>query len=560
MYMNWGRVSGAAAPPNPPVEKAAGQSAVSAPAAGDKDAEIAELKRKLAEAEAAKTGALAPSAAPNTAAVPAAAGPVAAQATDNTALQPLDQSNLVTKSADGALIVAAKDGSGIDGVKLSKHDLQMGSPSIAVAPDGTVHVVFNEINGTTLAHAIYHCSSSDGGKTWTEPKNLTEELPGPGIDVGHCQVLADSQNRVYVIWRAGLRENWPVSIDPAGDRSDLWFRELEGGKWSKAKIFNEPVATATNDAPRSFFGAVDAAGRVQIIWNVQPDKWHPELIINGQHQPGVGVGLVFQCNLDGATSSKPHEVFLPVIGGMDKGARSSPSCDDLDTLNGYFDSAGAAHFVASVAGTMYGVNPHRPDYELMENGKTVQTIKLPELSYHAARDIPTLLVDAKGKRHLIAMYLGGEHPNIRDYPLGTDDEPTVIRAAVGLKGVIDGFQAYQGPGGRMAVLMQMNDTGERHTGDNFVSISTGDGKWSTPVNITNNVGRKTFHSTQTSSESNVAELTSCIAGAGAIAFDRDGHLLVVAVKGEYKMVAATAFGVNTAGADVVKPTLRFLKF
>jgi hypothetical protein len=32
------------------------------------------------------------------------------------------------------------------------------------------------------------------------------------------------------------------------------------------------------------------------------------------------------------------------------------------------------------------------------------------------------------------------------------------------------------------------------------------------------------------------------------------------VKGEYTIVLATAFGVNTAGGDTITPTLRFLKF
>jgi len=51
-------------------------------------------------------------------------------------------------------------------------------------------------------------------------------------------------------------------------------------------------------------------------------------------------------------------------------------------------------------------------------------------------------------------------------------------------------------------------------------------------------GRKTFHNTGTSSESNIAVATSCVPGPGTAAFDRDGHLLLVMVKGEYKMVLA----------------------
>jgi hypothetical protein len=490
-----------------------------------------------------------------------ASGSRAQPAPINVPLRPLDQSDLVVKAADGTPIVANKNGSGIDGLKLSQHDVAIGSPSMAVAPDGTIHVAFVESHRTTHALAVYHRSSADGGKTWTEAKNLSEDMPG--IDVGRCQVLADARSRVYVIWRAAINENWAgtVTTDPSGCRSNLWFRELEGGKWSKGKPVSELCTQETQqDSARSFFAAVDAAGRAQVIWNVLPDKWHPELTSNHTHFPGVGNGLVFQSTLDGATAGNPREVFLPVIGTVGKGGWAQPSCDDLDTLNGYFDSAGTAHFVASVTGTMYGANPHPPDYELMENGKTGQIIKLPELSFHAARDIPTLLLDAKGKRHVIALYLGGEHPNIRDYLLESEDEPTVIRAAVGLNGGIDGFQAYQGPGGRMVAIMQMNDTGERGSSDSFVSMSTGDGKWSVPVNVTNNAGRKTYVSKDTSARSQISQETGCQPGPGTVAFDRDGHLLLLSIMQEYGIVHSTAFGVNLAGGGHITPTLRFLKF
>ena len=543
LVLNWGRSSGgvAAAPAPPPPAQAAEQPGGPAPAAGDKDAEIAALKRRLAEMEAGK----APAATPEVAAAPATMVP--AFAPTNIPLRPLDQSALVVKAADGTPIVANKNGSGIDGIKLSQHDVAISSPSMAVAPDGTIHVAFVEQHRTTFANAIYHRSSSDGGKTWTEAKNLSEDMPN--IDVARSQLLVDARDRVYVLWGTPL--------GGVAGRSNLWFRELEGGKWSKAKPISE---NPQENAARSCFAAVDAAGRAQVIWNVDPDERHPELMPNHQHLAGVGDGLVLQSTLDGATAGNPREVFLPVTGTVGKGGWATPSSDALDTLNGYFDSAGVAHFVAAVTGTMYGANPHPPDYELIENGKTGQIIKLPELSFHAGKDIPTLLVDAKDKRHLIALYLAGEHPNVRDYLLGSDDEPTVIRAAGGLNGTIDGFQACQGPGGRMVAIMQMNDTGERGGGDNFVSISTGDGKWSVPVNVTNNAGRKTYVSKDTSVASQVSRETGCQPGPGVVAFDRDGHLLLLSIKQEYGIVHSTALGVNLAGGGHITPTLRFLKF
>src|SRR5580704_11098595 len=83
------------------------------PGGSNSDAEIAQLKRRLAELEAAKAPAGAPAVA-------------VAQAPDNTPLRPLEQSELVIKGADGAPIVANKDGSGLDGIKLSQHDMLIG--------------------------------------------------------------------------------------------------------------------------------------------------------------------------------------------------------------------------------------------------------------------------------------------------------------------------------------------------------------------------------------------------------------------------------------------------
>jgi hypothetical protein len=474
-------------------------------------------------------------------------------------LRPLEGSELVVKGADGGLIVAKKDGSGIDGLKLSQHDRLIASPSIAVGSDGTIHVAFLEQHRTTYVNAIYHRSSSDGGKTWTEAKNLTED--SLNMDVGRCQVLVDKQNRVYVIWRAAVQGSFQVGSDLGGSPSSLWFRTLDGGKWSKAKPISEPGTgnTKYTDAAYSFFAAVDDAGRVQVVWNVVPDKWHAELLTANGHSNGVGDGLVMQSTLDGANASLPREVFLPVV-TPPANAWAVPSCDGLDTLNGYVDAEGAAHFIALAAMPMYGAPPHPARYELIENGKAGESIQLPELSFHAAKDIPTLLLDAKGKRHVIALYLAGEHPNIRDYQLGSDDEPTVIRAAAGLNAIIDGFQAYQGPGGRMVAVMQMNDTGERSTDENYVSISTGDGKWSVPVNVSNNAGRKTYISRDTSAQSQISQETGCQPGPGAAAFDGDGHLLLVVIKQEFAITHSVAFGVNLAGGGSITPTLRFLRF
>src|ERR1041385_2867853 len=221
---------------------------------------------------------------------------------------PLNKSSIVVNNA-----VIQKDGKPVDGLKLSQHDKDVGSPSIAVAPDGTIHVAFVEQHHTTFAYAVYHRSSNDGGKTWSEAKNLTEDMPGFGV--GRCYMLADARNRAYVIWRAGIKEGFLADIDPRGGHPcNLWYRTLEGGKWTKAGMINEPAdVERQTDASLAYFAALDGSGRAQVIWNVPPDKWHPELMrVSGTrraHSSGVANGLVFQATLDGAAVSKPLEIF-----------------------------------------------------------------------------------------------------------------------------------------------------------------------------------------------------------------------------------------------------------
>lgn len=502
-----------------------------------------------APAPVATAAAPAPAPAPAAAAVPPAV---------KVPERPLSASPIVVKNA-----VGEKNGKPIDPIKLSQHDSAIYSPSITVAPNGVIHIAFVEQHKTTFALATYHRSSSDGGKTWTDAKNLSEDMPQ--INVGRCYVIADAQNRVYVIWRAGLAPNFGASPDPGGaSQSNIVYRVLENGRWSKIKPVNPPGSKDTqDDGALSYFATIDAAGRAQVLWNALPNKWHPELThVSGTYRQslsGVGAGLVFQSTLDGATASAPREAFLTPLLGMNPPNTYDMHCDGLDAINGYVDAQGEPHFVGAVKRSYdYSLNG-KSRYQLFENGQVGPYIDLPELSFHAWRDIPTLLVDAAGRRHVLVLYPAGERPSIRDYLIGTDDDPEIIRSAASVKGTVDGFQAYQGPNGRMIALMQMNDSGERANGETYVSVSTGNG-WSTPINVTNNEGRQSFASKQTSVASNISIGKSYYPGPAAAAFDHDGHLLLLMINNEYGLFSSSAFGVTLAGGSSSTPTLQFLRF
>ena len=523
-------------------------------------------------AKAGKTEATPPKAPPPATVQPAAPAnaPVAqapAAPLRDIPLQPLEKSELVRKGADGSLGVEGKNGKPVDGIKLSTHDREEGSPGIAVAPDGSIHVVFNEMHGPPYQTAVYHRSSTDGGRTWSDAKNLSEDQAD--LHVGRCLIVADRADRVYVIWRSGLGRNFQAPIDPfAGGHCNLVYRVLQGGKWSRIIPIHPPGSTEDqNDGSIDFYAGLDPAGRVQVAWNTTPNKWHDELVDIRQGTGkvyrfqfnGVGNGLVMQSTLDGATATPPHEAMLTPVTGTKADVNNRPSCDGLSTLNGHFDAAGNPVFVARVTSTVKEDLRTKFRYQLFEGGKPGIFVDLPDLSFHRWRDIPTLLVDAAGRRHLIVLYPAGERPSVRDYALGNEDEPVIIRRTAGPKATLDGMQAYQGPGGRMVVVMQMNDSGESGEGDNFVSISTGDGRWSAPVNVTNNAGRRRWSATNISAVQNVATSTTCYAGPAAAAFDTQGHLLLLMVNNERGIFGSQAGLIRLVGSSST-PTMRFLRF
>lgn len=474
---------------------------------------------------------------------------------------PLEASPIVNNNANGMPAVAEKTGKPVEGLKLSRHDMKIDSPSIAVAPDGTIHVAFVEQHATTFEQAVYHRSSSDGGKTWSEAKNLSEIMPG--YKVGNCQVAIDGSGRVYVIWRTGVAEGYPVDMDPhsAGAWNNLVYRVLADGKWSGKAIPAHPAGTVEfqrDSGSTSWFVSTDPAARVHVVWNMMPRQLYTFTVNFGKtierHDNGLGAGRVMETVLNGQDPGIPHEIYMAKVGdypGYGKG------CDNFDTISGYVDAAGQTHFIAKVTNIQVQHRANR--IHLIENGTQTPAMELPGKIGDTWVYPPKLLLDAKGRRHIIAMYLAGERPNVQDYLVGSDDEPTVIRATKEVRDKLHGFQAYQGPNGRMVAIMEMNDTGKDTDDEHYLSTSDG-GKWSARVNVTNNTGRESSFSRQTSTASHVASYTYWYPGPAATAYDREGHLLLIHVSNKRSAMESVALGWTLGSGSTVTPNLLFLRF
>jgi len=171
---------------------------------------------------------------------------------------------------------------------------------------------------------------------------------------------------------------------------------------------------------------------------------------------------------------------------------------------------------------------------------------------------PKLLVDAKGNQHIIAFYNAGEHPAFRDYVVGSDEDPTVILTAKP-PGTCLGFQAYQGAGGHMAVVMQTTERGYSDSGDSWVAMSDGS-DWSPAVCVTANAARASYVASQKGGNLLVGTGDHYGPGPGAVAFDKEGHLLLALVNVKTGEFGLNAGGVTFAGGSTDSPMLFFYKF
>jgi hypothetical protein len=470
-------------------------------------------------------------------------------------IRPLQNSDIVSRGADGQLAVMKKNGTPINGLKLSQYDALIDSPNIAVGSDGVIHVAFIERQAASpFTLFVYHRQSADGGKSWSEPENLSEDMPN--IAVAGCRLLVDSRNRVYVIWRSGLG-----NYLPAGDGANvnLVYRVLNQGKWSKIIPIHPPGSTAAQNVGALFsFAVIDGAGNAQVVWNACPNTFLPELTVNGMGLAGVGNGLVFQASLDGSSPTPPKQVYMTPVTTNSSLGDYGKMCDDLGDLDGYFDAAGALHFIA-IDRAVRGGNNDSP-IDLIENGKQTPVVNLPSPYMETWVNPPKLLLDAQGRRHIIAFYHAGEHPSFRDYLVGSDDAPTVILTPKGASATCMGFQAYQGPGGEMAVVMQTTEAGFNDSGDSWISTSDGSTAWSQPVCVTGNAARANYVAKNTGSVLTVGTGDHYGPGPGAIAFDKDGHLLLALVNVKTGSFGLSAGGVLYSGGSVAAPMLFFYKF
>ena len=118
------------------------------------------------------------------------------------------------------------------------------APQIAVDPSGGINVVWED---STSPNDIFFSRSSDGGATFSTPKNISNNPAG----ANNPYLAVDSGGNINVVW-VGSPRTAPSII--------FFSRSSDGGA-----TFSTPIAVSTNPS-RGPLVAVDFAGNINVAW------------------------------------------------------------------------------------------------------------------------------------------------------------------------------------------------------------------------------------------------------------------------------------------------------
>ena len=106
------------------------------------------------------------------------------------------------------------------------------APRMAVSPEGVIHLVYGRNPDSSMSGGgeIYHRASTDGGATWSEPQNLTDDPPAALYGQYFPNVSVAPNGRVDVVWwdtrdDVGIRSN-DVYYTYSADDGRTWSRNV----------------------------------------------------------------------------------------------------------------------------------------------------------------------------------------------------------------------------------------------------------------------------------------------------------------------------------------------
>lgn len=438
-------------------------------------------------------------------------------------------------------------------IKLSQYD--RAAYCDLAAADGSLHAVFTDRPEHGRPLFLYYRSSRDGGKTWSAPVNVSDDETGD--DVGYARAILDRSGRLYAIWKY-VRQGELIDGPGGNANGRLVYRCLDGGEWSRRIPLGDD-----NVASYSFFAANDRAGDVHVVWSQMARDAAQVQMASVWH-----ANLVRQARLDGDKPGTPQDLIVPkplltreeqdkmkAAGTYPAYEDTQPRKNGMINLRGYIDDRGVAHFVAEDFGITEGDRQTGKRIVLWDGAKLLPLHEYERSqTYNNFENPPSLVLDGGGRQHLIRAAEKAEKPCVRDYEItdGRLGDPVDVIVPTKGPGTLANWQVHVLPGGRIAVTAALSEKGGWRPDDLelYISFSDGDGKWTTPVCVTENEARRTAFRRETVGGSAVASLAEYSPRFASVAIDKAGGTCLLMVNSEDTIIGLTSVGVTGAGQAV----------
>jgi hypothetical protein len=134
-------------------------------------------------------------------------------------------------------------------------------PSIAVASDKSLHVVWCDTSKGKRNRDIFYASSSDGGKTWgKDSQMLVEDISNTAGFSSEPKIAIDDNDEIHVVW---------CDSTPGRTRPDIFYVYKQKGQWTK------PQNLSSNDRISSHPTiACGPDGKVYLAWSDSSREIH----------------------------------------------------------------------------------------------------------------------------------------------------------------------------------------------------------------------------------------------------------------------------------------------
>lgn len=421
---------------------------------------------------------------------------------------------------------------------------------LLVAGNGVLHCVYTDQSEYGKPKYVFYRASANGGKTWSEPKNLSDDESG---NAASCvRLVEDGKGRVYCVWKyVGANE---LLDGPGGNANGrIYFRCLEGGNWSNRKpIGDDKIPTY------AWFVAVDPKGTAHVVWSQmakdaaasRPPYSTLANLVRQASLEGGALGAVKDLIVPKPLLTKEEQEAMKKAGKYPKYEDTTPRQNGIINLAGYVDASGTAHFVGEDPGVNEGPSAQQTGKQLVYwNGAKLSVLYTYEKykTYNNFNNPPILAVDAAGKEYLIRAPEKAEKACIRAYPVTNGelgDPVDIIKPKAG-PGKLTNWQVNALPGGRISVTAGFSDKGgyEPDDLDLYLTLFDGKGTWGAPRKLTDNASKQTSSSKNTGGLNSVDMMTLYKPRFASTSLGKNGAPVLVLVN-----IESAILGLNSAAS------------